>query len=201
METNQLNIISDEKTIEELILISSRNQGYKATSLNNPEMIYRAFNFSKPSNLLPEYNSKIYLIKQLGLTESGKQINYVLNQFFFGFKMCFDIFINSLLCSESDETLEDGLIKIFIHKYGPEFNLIYGYVAYTSNKFANEAKLKGDQEDETFIAGVKTISGISSDKIFHNYIYHPAMLSASSNAQILKEKLLNPKNGTNTAIN
>lgn len=185
-DSNQLNIISDEKTIEQLILTSLKNQGHNVTSLNNPEMVYRAFNFIKPSNLLPQYNNKLYLIKQIGISESGKQTNYVINPFFFGFKISFDIFITSLFCSETDETLEEGLVTILSDKYGAEFKDIYEYVAYTSNKFANEGKRCGDQEDETFIAGVKTISGINSHKVFHNFIYESAMITASQKARILK---------------
>jgi hypothetical protein len=185
-DSNQLNIISDEKTIEQLILTSLKNQGHNVTSLNNPEMVYRSFNFIKPSNLLPQYNNKLYLIKQLGISESGKQTNYVINPFFFGFKISFDIFITSLFCSETDETLEEGLVTILSDKYGEEFKDIYEYVAYTSNKFANEGKRCGDQEDETFIAGVKTISGINSHKVFHNFIYESAMITASQKARILK---------------
>lgn len=185
-DSNQLNIISDEPTIEQIIISSLKNQGHHVTSLNNPEMIYRAFNFIKPSNLLPQYNQKLYLIKQLGISESGKQVNYVINPFFFGFKICFDIYITSLFCSESDETIEDGLVKILIDKYGEEFKDIYDYVAYTANKFANEGRRRGDQEDETFIAGVQTISGINSKKIFHNFIYESAMITASQKARILK---------------
>jgi hypothetical protein len=185
-DSNQLNIISDEKTIEELILSSLRNQGHNVTGFNNPEMIYRAFNFIKPSNLLPQYNNKLYLIKQLGISESGKQTNYVINPFFFSFKISFDIFITSLFCSETDETLEEGLVKILTDKYGDEFKDIYEYVAYTSNKFITEGKRNGDQEDETFIVGVKTISGINSNKIFYNFIYESAMIRASQKARILK---------------
>jgi len=185
-DSNQLNIISDEHTLEQLIISSLKSQGHKVTTLNNPEMIYRAYNFIKPTNLLPQYNNKLYLIKQLGVNESGKQVNYVINPFFFGFKISFDIFITCLFCTESDETLEDGLVKILSDKYGGEFKDIYEYVANTSIKFANEGKRRGDQEDETFIAGVQTISGINSHKIFHNFIYESAMITASQKARILK---------------
>ena len=68
-QSNQLNLVSDEPTIEQLITSSFRDKGHQVTKLNNPEMIYRAFNFIKPSNLLPEFNSKLYLIKQLGISE------------------------------------------------------------------------------------------------------------------------------------
>jgi hypothetical protein len=185
-DSNQLNIISDESTIQQIITSSLKSQGHHVTSLNNSEMIYRVFNFIKPTNLLPQYNQKLYLIKQLGISESGKQVNYVINPFFFGFKISFDIYITSLFCSESDETIEDGLIKILIDKYGEEFKDIYDYVAYTANKFASEGKRAGDQEDETFIAGIQTISGINSKKIFHNFIYESAMSTASERARILK---------------
>lgn len=187
-DSNQLNIISDEKTIEEFILSSLRNQGHNVTSLNNPEMVYQAFNFIKPANLLPEYNNKLYLIKQHGLSESGKQVTFVINPFFFGFKISFDIFITSLFCFESDETLESGLVKILSDKYGENFKDIYEYVACISRKFANEGKGRGDQEDETFISGVKTISGINSNDIFYNFIYNSAIITASSRAEALKGK-------------
>jgi len=92
-DSNQLNITSDEHTLEQLIISSLKSQGHKVTALNNHEMIYRAYNFIKPANLLPQYNNKLYLIKQLGVNESGKQVNYAINPFFFGFKISFDIFI------------------------------------------------------------------------------------------------------------
>jgi hypothetical protein len=185
-ESNQLTLISDEKEFEALIIPCLKNQGYQVKGLANPEIIYRAINFLKPFNLLPEYDTKLYLIKQLGITESGKQYTFLLNPFFFGFKICFDIFINSLFCSDHDETIEDSLIKILVDMYGVEYKDMYEYVSYVSNNSAIEGKRKGDKNDETFIAGVKAISGINNNKIFYNFIYEPALLTASSNARILK---------------
>jgi hypothetical protein len=185
-QANQLNVISDEKTIEELIFSSLKNQGHNVTSLNNPEMVYRSFNFIKPSNLLPQFNQKLYLIKQLGVSESGSQTNYLINPFFFGFKISFDIYITSEFCYEADETLEDGLVKILIDKYGEEFKDIYRYVRFIACKFSNEGESRGDKNDETFIAGVQTISGINSKKIFYDYIYASAMFTASQKAIILR---------------
>ena len=183
---NQLNIISDEPSIEELILSGLRRQGHDVKSLNNPEMIYRAFNFVKPSNLLPQYNTKIYLLKQLGISESGKEKTYVINPYFFGFKISFDIFIHSMFCSEYDNDIESSLVKILTDKYGEEFKDIYEYVSYVAGKAAHEGQKKGDKEDETFIAGVKAISGLNNNKIFYNFIYESAILTATQNANALK---------------
>lgn len=184
--SNQLNIISDEYSIEQLILNSLKNQGHKITTLNNPEMIYRGFNFVKPPNLLPLIFMKLYLIKQKGISASGQEINYVINPFFFGFKISFDIFITNLFCSKYSENLEEGLIKILTDKYGADYKEIYDYVAHNASKFANEGKRKGDQNDETFIAGVQTFSGITNPKIFHDFIYESAMLTAHQKINILK---------------
>ena len=183
---NQLNIISDEQSIEELILSGLRRQGRSVNNLNNPEMIYRAFNFVKPSNLLPQYNTKIYLLKQLGVSESGEEKTYVINPYFFGFKICLNIFINSMFCSQYDKNIESGLVKILTDKYGEEFKDIYDYVSYVAGKAAHEGQKKGDEEDETFIAGVKTISGINDSKIFYNFIYESAMMTATQHANALK---------------
>jgi len=183
-QSNQLNIISDEMTIENLILSNMREQGHKISNLNNPEMIYRAFSFIRPSNLLPLYKNRLYLIKQLGVTESGKVNTYVLNPYFFGFKICFDIFVNSLFCPDLDGTLEAGLVKILADKYGSEYEEMYEYVNHTLFDFANDGKNNGDKKDETFIAGVMTMSGISHDKIFYDFIYESAMITAASNAEI-----------------
>lgn len=181
-ETNRLNIVADEKTIENVIIESLKRQGHDVKSLNNPEMIYRAYNFIKPDSLLPAFNNKLILIKQLGIDESGDEISYVINPYFFGFKLSFDIFINSLFIEKSDPTIEKGLVSILKDKYGEEFGEIYKYVSYIAGKSINEGRAKGDQEDETFIKGVKSISGIEDDKIFYNFIYESAMMTATNNA-------------------
>lgn len=178
-DSNQLNIVSDEQTIKNLI------EGQIGGKLNNPEMIYRAFNFVKPPNLLPRYNNKLYLIKQVGINESGMEQTYVLNPFFFGFKVCFDIFMTSLFCSEFDKDLEKGLVKILCDKYGEDYSQVYEYVSYISYSAAQEGAKKGDQEDETFISGVQEISGINDYTVFHNFIYHSASITASSKKDIL----------------
>ena len=188
-DTNKLNLLSDESTIEKLIINSLRNQGQYVTELKNPEMIYRSFNFLKPSNLLPDFNDKLYLIKQLGITEKGVEKTFVLNPYFFGFKISFDIFINCLFCSDSqfDKELENGLIKILTDKYGEEYKNIYDYVSYVANKYASEGRRKGEDGDETFIEGVQSISGINDDRIFHNFIYESAMLTATSHSKAKKD--------------
>ena len=178
-DSNQLNIVSDEQTIKKLI------EGQLGAELNNSEMIYRAFNFIKPPNLLPRYNNKLYLIKQVGITESGIEQTYVLNPFFFGFKVCFDIFITSLFCSEFDKELEKGLVEILCDKYGEDYSQIYEYVSDISYSAAQEGGKNGDQEDETFISGVQRISGINDYDVFHNFIYHSASITASSRREIL----------------
>lgn len=163
-----------------------KNQGHNVTTLNNPELIYKAFNFVKPANLLPQYNNKLYLIKQLGISESGTQTNYVINPYFFGFKICFDIFVTSLFCSESDKTIEEGLVKILTDKYGTDYNDIYKYVSFVARKFINEGRKNQDEEDETFIAGIQTISGINNKKVLYSMIYESAMMTASRNAWAFK---------------
>jgi hypothetical protein len=185
--SNKLNIISEEYSIEQLILSSLKNQGHEVTTLNNPEMIYKAFNFVKPPNLLPLIFMKLYLIKQKGISDSGQEKNYVINPFFFAFKISFDIFITNLFCSQYSENLEEGLIQILTNKYGDNYKEIYEYVVHNASKYAHEGKRKGDQNDETFIAGVQTISGITNSKIFHDFIYESAMLTAHQRIEILKD--------------
>lgn len=180
-DSNKLNVLSDEETITKLI------EGQLGGKLNNPEMIYRAFNFIKPTNLLPRYSNKLTLIKQVGINESGKEQTYVINPYFFGFKVCFDIFMTSMFCSEFDDELEKGLVKILSDKYGEEYNEVYEYVSYISYSAAQNGLEKGDQEDETFIAEVQKISGLDNYSIFHNFIYQSASMTASSRRKVLAE--------------
>lgn len=187
MKSNSLGIISDEKGIEETIAATLRAKGHKVSTLENPEMIYRAFNFYKPDNLLPHFNHKLYLIKQRGFTETGIGKNYFINPYLFGFKICFDIFINSLFATREDPTLEKGLVKILIDKYGDEYEEMYDYVSQITHRFMMEGGEKDDENDETLKAGVIKISGITSEKIFHNFIYHTAMLTSHNNVKVIKQ--------------
>lgn len=186
-ESNMLNLVSDETTIEAAIISGLKQQGIMANTLRNPEMIYRAYNFIKPGTLLPEFSKKLYLIQQLGIDEFGVETKYVLNPVFFGFKLSFDLYINALFCSEHSEEFELGMKSILVDKYGEEFGEIYDYVSYVGGKAAYEGRQKGDKEDETFIDGVMTISGIENKTIFHNFIYESAMITAGNHAKIVKE--------------
>lgn len=184
---NYLNIVSDEATIEEFLISGLKEKGMKVTSLNNPEMIYRAFNFIRPDNLIPKFNSKLYLIKQLGINETGKETTYVLNPYFFGFKISLHIYVNCLLCNQFDKELQAGLLKILTDKYGDEYGYIYDYVSNISNSYGLRGRQKGDEEDETFIEGIKSISGLEDDEIIQHFVYEPAMILATSNHKILKD--------------
>lgn len=188
-EDNHLNIISDEKTIEEVIVSSLSDQGHTVKSLNNPEMIYRAYNFIKPDNLLPKFNEKLYLIQKLGITEENNKMKFVINPYFFGFKISFDIFINSLMAYNADETMEDGLKTILRDKYGEEYERIYDYVSYICKVGSGKGQKNGDQADETFIEYVQAISGINDDKIFYNFIYESAMITSTEHAKIIGDQL------------
>jgi hypothetical protein len=185
-ESNQLNIVSDEESIVALIEFGLKKDGEEKAKLANPEMIYRAFNFIKPPTLLPLIFMKLYLLKQKGVSVSGEEKNYVLNPFFFGFKISLDIYITSMFCADYSEKLEENLVNILTDKYGSEYREIYDYVSHNAYKFAIEGKRKGDQNDETFIAGVQSISGIANDKIFHDIIYESAMISSHQKIKFFK---------------
>lgn len=187
IESNSLMIMSDNKKIEDSIAATLRAKGHKVTTLENPEMLYRAYNFHKPDNLLPHFNQKLYLIKQRGLNENGISKEYFINPYFFGFKICFDIFINSLFAKREDPNLEKGLLKILSDKYGEEYKMMYNYVSDITHRYMMEGAEKGDEKDETLKAGVIKISGINSDKIFHNFIYHTAMLTSHNNVKVIKQ--------------
>lgn len=184
---NQLNLVSDESTIEQVIISSLKSHGYNSHKLDNPELIYRAFNFVKPGTLLPRFNSKLYLIKQKGISESGVEKNYVINPYFFAFKISLDIYVTCLFCSDYSEDLEEGLLKILSDKYGDDFLSIYKYVAYTSENAIQIGRDNGDKNDETFIEQVKAISGINDHEIFNNFVYESAMISASNKLKAFKK--------------
>ncbi len=82
---NLLTLVSDAETIEKAILDTLKKQGHVTTSINNPEILYKAYNFHKPDNLLPFFNHKLINIKKVGISEDGKQIEYILNPYFFNF--------------------------------------------------------------------------------------------------------------------
>jgi hypothetical protein len=91
-----------------------------------------------------------------------------------------------MFCSKYDRNIESGLVKILTDKYGEEFKDIYDYVSHVVEKAAHEGKKNGDKEDETFIAVAKSISGINNNKIFNDFIYESAILTATHNANALK---------------
>lgn len=186
-QANNLNVIADEKSLEDLMTNQLAGLGHMGAKLSNPEMIYRAFNFIKPDNLLPGLNFKLYLIKQVGISETGNQVTYLINPHFFGFLLSFHIYINSLFCDQYDSSIEDGLVKILSDKYGEEYSHIYEYVGSVGSEYALKGKRNQDKKDETFIAGVQTISGIEDRELFYNFIYEPAMYIATENAKALSE--------------
>ncbi|HVU54577.1 MAG TPA: hypothetical protein VHD83_05950 [Puia sp.] len=181
--SNQLNIVSDEATIKNVIEAGVKNMGYKTGALNNPEMIYRAFNFARPANLLPNYITKLYLIKQKGLSASGVETNYVLNPYFFGFKISLDIFLTNLFCGNYYEGLETGLVKILTDKYGMEYKDLYENVSYVAAHGARESKRKGEENDTSFIDHIQSISGIESRDIFFRFIYESGMITSQQRAK------------------
>jgi hypothetical protein len=91
-----------------------------------------------------------------------------------------------MFCADYSEKLEENLVNILTDKYGSEYREIYDYVSHNAYKFAIEGKRKGDQNDETFIAGVQSISGIANDKIFHDIIYESAMISSHQKIKFFK---------------
>lgn len=184
-ESNQLNIVAEERVIENIIVDSLKRRGHEINKFPNSEMVCKAYNFVKPKSLLPSYNNKLYLIQQLGIDDSGNELNYVLNPYFFGYKLSFDIFIHSVFLKKHDETLENGLLAILSDKYGQDFVEIYKYVSHMARKFGNLGRINGDQEDETFIKGMQSISGIEDEVIFHNYIYESAMITSQNNENSL----------------
>ena len=186
--SNQLNIVSDEAAIAELIAKGVKEKGIKPGVLNNPEMIYKAFNFVRPINLLPNYVSRLYLIKQRGISESGIEKDYVINPYFFGFKISLDIFLTNVFCSSYSQGLEEGLIKILSDKYGTDYTDLYQNVSYVALHAAKEGKIKGDQKDETFISWLQAISGINDRKLFFNFIYESGTISAQSKIKILAQQ-------------
>ena len=49
-EANNLNLLSDERTIANMLLGQPNASGHSVNKISNPEMIYKAFRFVKPSN-------------------------------------------------------------------------------------------------------------------------------------------------------
>lgn len=184
--SNQLNIVSEEDVIRGMIIKQLQAQGVDNAVLNNPEMIYRAFNFVRPANLLPNFVSKLYLIKQKGISEYDVEKNYVINPYFLGFKISLDIFLTNAFCSPHYDGLEKGLVQIFSDKYGEEYKSLYENVSYVAMHAIKEGRRKNDQRDETLIAWLQEISGINDKKLFYNFMYESGMLTANAKLESLK---------------
>lgn len=175
-DSNKLNILSDESTIEKAIIDSAKQQGHQVNRLNNPEMIYRAYNFIKPYNLLPMFDDKLELINQLGLDEYDQEINYLINPYFFGFHLSYQILINSIAFSTYDPTVQSGLIEILKDKYGYKFASIHHFVAQTAMKSIKQIKGSNfDFEDPSFLKCIHSISGIEDYDIFYQYVHVATM--------------------------
>ena len=182
--SNKLRLLSDEKTIEKIIIDSIKNSGHNIAYLSNPEVIYRAFNFYKPGNLLPQFNEKLYLIIHEYLEDSN---TYVLNPYFFGFKISVLIYITAVFSDDYDGSIAKSFVKLLTKKYGHEYEVIYNYVSNLADDLIDEGKKRNDQNDETLIAGLMKISGIDSFDIFCDLVYWPAMINGPATAKMIKD--------------
>lgn len=188
-QSNNLSLISEQKEIERLIEETFRSQGIPITCVENPELISTVFKFEKPDSLLPDFKTKLSSVKQLGISESRASTSYLLNPYFFGYKLSIDIFLTSLYCGEICKDLTEGLILILMDKYGIEYMHLFKYVSGIANKYLIESRLRGDENDESFISGIKTISGIYSDDIFKRYIFNSGIILATRNLDNLNTLL------------
>jgi hypothetical protein len=185
LSENMLNVIAEENEIKEFLEKEISEKNGKPSSLSNPEMIYRSFNFAKPATLLPIYQNELYLIKQIGETETGEVKLYLINPFFFAFKLSFDLFIIMTYFKDTTDELVEGLLIILEDKYGSEFVDIFNYVSDICYEAIQIAIQKGDEEGETLIKKLQEISGIVNDKIHYEFIYNSSFLSAIS----MREKI------------
>lgn len=179
-EDNMLNVLVEEELIKKILEEKVADKKSKPSSLSNPEMIYRVFNFVKPPTLLPAFQNKLYLIKQIGETESGEVKLYLINPYFFAFKLSFDLFLISVYCHETIDGLREGLESILEDKYGVEFVGIFNYVSYICFEAVKIGIENGDENDETLIKKVQEISGIIDEKTHYEFIYNSSVLSANS---------------------
>lgn len=164
--------------------------------LANPEIIYRGFNFVKPATLLPNYQNKLYLIKQIGETETGEVQLYLINPYFFAFKLSFDLFIIIAYFQDTIDGLKEGLVAILEDKYGREFVNIFNYVSYVSYEAAKIGNMNGDENDETLIKKVQEISGIVNEKIHYEFVYHSSVLSANLIKEVITKFILEENDNT-----
>jgi hypothetical protein len=193
---NQLTVVADEDSVVEYFSNKAKEKvaNFKGFNSQNIGMLYRGTQFVKPSNLLPEYNNKLYLIKQKGTSESGRETNYLLNPFFFGFKMSLDIFQHTLyvkdFCGEEikDYELEEGLIKIFTDKYGIEYEDIYETVKYHIHIGAAAGRHFKDETDEILMKHLITISGVVDMPLFKSVLFDTSIMTANMMARDLKAK-------------
>lgn len=188
-QSNSLSLVSEQKEIERIIEETFRSQGIPITCVENPELISTVFKFEKPDSLLPDFKAKLSSIKQLGISESGASTSYLLNPYFFGYKLSIDIFLTSLYCNEKCKDLNPGLILILIDKYGIEYMHLYKYVSEIASKYLIEGRLKGDKNYEAFISGIKSISGIFDEDIFKRYVFNAGLILADQNLETLKKLL------------
>jgi hypothetical protein len=176
-DDNMLNIILKESLVKKLPEKEITEKNGKSSSLSNPEMIYRGL--VKPATLLPNYQNELYPIRQIGETEIGEVKLYLINPYFFAFKLSFDLFIIITYCQDAIKGLKEGLLAILEDKYGSDFVDIFNYVSdvsYEAVKIGNE---KGDEKDETLIKKVQEISGIVNDRINYEFIYNSSLMSAN----------------------
>lgn len=173
---SKMNLFISEDDIQELISdYVKKTYGEDKQIRSSKEDCLRAFNFIKPSNLLPSIPYKIYTIRFQAITYDGHKISICVNPYFYGFLISFVILLFQGFSGYSPEEVEDDLILILEQKYGADLVDIFWEVDDTYHKGANLARERGDKADESFIKEMTKISGVLSENDFEKYLYNPCI--------------------------
>ena len=185
---NRLNTFLDEDSIKNALLNDLRSKGHQVTKINNTQDLYENFSFVKPSNLLPLFSNRLFLIKKIGIGKDEEEHECYLNPYFFGFLMCYNIHMVSALSQiNKNSWLAQGLIQIMKDKYGIEMGDIFNYVGQEFYKGVKLGKERHEDNDASFIKTVFEISGIPKIEIFKEIIFKPAVHKANVLAKEFSE--------------
>ena len=136
--------------------------------------------FLKPNNLLPLYKDELSPIKFSGTLNHSQERDFLLNPYFFGFLISYNIYIHSLHCAQYEENLDEQFVDLLIAKFGNEFKLLYDYVAYSCyESYLKAEKLKdiNDRKDEKFTSEILNISGLNDLNTFYTFVHYPTMIA------------------------
>ncbi len=170
---NQMNIVLAESDIVHLVETQLKEKCGVKSIRTSQEQTLRAFNFIKPSNLLPNINHKIYTLRFKGVTDDKETIGICVNPFFYGFLISYSILTIHSYSELSQEEVFDDILKILEDKYGEDFMAIFWDVKNAYNKGIELARQRGDKADESFIQELTNISGLPSSDDFVSIIYTP----------------------------